>query len=208
MGACSYVDLFLVRHGITDWNREKRYLGHTDRGVLTHELYRLSALREELGKRSFDYVFTSDLLRCRETVSYLGYGSAACPDKRLRELNFGEWEGKTYEELKDNDHYRRWLNDWEHECPPDGESGGGFAARVEDFIHERFLHMSENYNARVLLLTHGGVIRYLLTRFKATETFWERSIQHGQGIRISLIREEGEWTCSSLSEVPLPGKGK
>ncbi|MFE7062780.1 histidine phosphatase family protein [Sutcliffiella sp. NPDC057660] len=207
MGTCGNVDLFLVRHGITDWNRDKRYLGHTDRGVLIHELFRLHALRKELMNHSFDYVFTSDLLRCRETVSYLGYGAMACTDRRLRELNFGEWEGKTYEELKDNDHYRKWLTDWENESPPNGESGRGFTARVDDFIHERFLHITEKPSARILLVTHGGVIRFLLARFKATDTFWEGAIQHGQGVRISLTRKEGEWTCNSLSEVPLPGKG-
>ncbi|MGM0836404.1 MAG: histidine phosphatase family protein [Bacillota bacterium] len=207
MGTCGHMDLFLVRHGITDWNREKRYLGHTDRGILPDELYRLYTLRKELMNHSFDYVFTSDLLRCRETLSYLGYGAMACTDRRLRELNFGEWEGKTYEELKNNDHYRKWLTDWVVECPPNGESGSGFAARVDDFIDEQFLHNSEKPSVRILLLTHGGVIRYLLARFKATDNFWEGSIQHGQCVRISLTREEGKWTCSSLSEVPLPGKG-
>ena len=54
MGTCDDMDLFLVRHGITDWNQEKRYLGHTDRSIINSELIQLEKLQKELMAQRFD----------------------------------------------------------------------------------------------------------------------------------------------------------
>jgi alpha-ribazole phosphatase len=205
------MDLFFVRHGITDWNKEKRYLGHTDREVINSELGQLTELKDELKKINFDHVFTSDLRRCQETLSYLHLSSPASVDTRLREMNFGDWEGKTYEELKHDPAYRNWIDNWEQGSTPNGESGEGFKVRINSFFNElfqRILENTTNSNQKILVMTHGGVIRYFVSKMVSSHTFWNFIVKHGQGIRLSFVWEKGEWVCSSLSEVPFQEKEK
>lgn len=210
MGTSHYMDLFLVRHGVTDWNKEKRYLGHTDRGVLTSELTQLNKLQKELAEISFDHVFTSDLLRCRETLAYLNIPSQVSVDTRLREINFGDWEGKTYIELKDDRMYRDWLNNWEKHSIPNGESANTFKSRIESFIQDLDHHSVKLIPNRrkLLIVTHGGVIRYIVSKFVPSIAFWELSVTHGHGIHLTLVKQKGEWVCNSLSVVPFQEKEK
>ncbi|WP_335869893.1 histidine phosphatase family protein [Bacillus sp. 2205SS5-2] len=206
MGTCRRVDLYLVRHGLTDWNREKRYLGHTDRDVIVEELEQLSSLKKEIGRLRFHYVYSSDLVRCLSTLDFLDLSVTYCEDARLRELNFGEWEGKTFEELKDFSLYHEWINNWEQTSPPKGESGIAFQQRVNSCVEEMLETID---SANILIVTHGGVIRYLLSKFKASNFFWESPVvKHGQCLAVRLVEREGGWTCSSLLVVPTLEKGE
>ncbi|WP_018924541.1 histidine phosphatase family protein [Salsuginibacillus kocurii] len=206
MGTAYHVDLFLVRHGVTAWNKEKKYLGHTDLGVMKHELETVKELKQHLQQLDFDSVYTSDLRRCRETLSYLDLRTPETVDERLREMNFGDWEGKTYEELQHIQQYRNWVDDWESGATPNGESGAEFKARIESFRDDLCHHLEgqDHEKQNILIMTHGGVIRYLASTFVAARTFWELGVKHGQGMRLSLTVEKGEWRCSSLSAVPFP----
>lgn len=211
MGTSHYMDLFLVRHGITDWNKEKKYLGHTDRGVITSELTQLNKLQKELVEISFDHVFTSDLRRCRETLAYLNIPAQVSVDTRLREINFGSWEGKTYNELKDDQTYRDWINNWEKHSIPNGESADTFKARIDSFFQDLFqqpIKSTQNSKKAFLIMTHGGVIRYFVSSFVPAASFWDLPVMHGHGIHLSLVWKEGEWVCNSLSAVPFREKEK
>lgn len=210
MGTCDHVDLYFIRHGITEWNKEKRYLGHTDKGVCKGELIQLNKLKKQLNDIEFDCIYTSDLKRCQETVAYVMGNKSAFFDKRLREMNFGDWEGKTYEELSDCKQYQTWINDWENERPPNGESGFEFKARIHSFFDELFQQVSKKSKLKQtnLIVTHGGVIKYIVSHFVPNYSFWEITIKHGQGLHLTFVKEKGEWTCNSLLEVPIVAKEK
>ncbi|PMC35967.1 histidine phosphatase family protein [Bacillus sp. UMB0899] len=209
MGTSHHVDLFLVRHGITEWNEQKRYLGHTDQGLVRKELSKLDRLKSELQKKRFDYVFTSDLQRCIDTFHYMQIPIKAIVDHRLREMNFGDWEGKTYSELKDLKAYQNWLDNWEVASVPNGEYASLFKTRIDSFFHELFQRVNDlNGSQKILLITHGGVIRYVVSKFTASTTFWDVSITHGQALQLKFEKKEGEWKCSSFSEVLSQEKEK
>lgn len=209
MGACHHVDLFLVRHSITEWNQQKRYLGHTNQSVVKEELHTLDWLKNVLQKTRFDHVYTSDLLRCQETFDYLDLPTKMSVDHRLREMNFGDWEGKTYNELKDVKVYQNWLNNLEGTSVPNGESFSIFKARIDSFFHDFFHHLNSLEDTqKFLIITHGGVIRYAVSTFIASTSFWDISIPHGQGLQLSFDKKEGEWSCSSFSEVLSQEKEK
>jgi alpha-ribazole phosphatase len=211
MGPCHSVDLYLVRHGITLWNVQKKYLGHTDIGLVESEKSQLCGLRGEMSKLTFDYFFSSDLLRCQETAAYIKPEVSFQLEKRVRELNFGEWEGKTYDQLKHDIRYTNWLDDWEELGPPNGETGIQFKARVDQFLTE-LLQRIEKMGTKggrvpkVLIITHGGVIRHILSRCISGRSFWQWKITYGKGYRLSLDWQEGEWRCNSWSEVPIQEK--
>ncbi|MDQ0228996.1 histidine phosphatase family protein [Metabacillus malikii] len=202
MGTNHNLDLYLVRHGVTDWNQQKRYVGHTDRPVIESELSLLAPLKQALANIEFDKIVVSDLRRCQETFAYLQIDGEPNTDSRLREMNFGDWEGKTYYELKDDKVYQNWLNNWEEHTIPNGDSGDDFKSRVDSVLQELLAEAKSESN--VLLVTHGGVIRYIVQKYHHTTSFWDFPIKHGTAITLSLSfnEEKGEWQCISLSAVP------
>lgn len=205
-----YVDLYLIRHWITDWNRDKRYLGHTDQDILLDGINELDVLKKELQSLSFDSIYSSDLIRCQRTLDYLHLHHSPNLDSRLREMNFGDWEGKKYDELKEDACYQNWLDNWEIHSTPSGESGQLFQERVDVFILDMLdRDRLTKEKSIILVMTHAGVIRYMLQKFKATDSFWESpNITHGKGLLMKLEEKEGDWVCKCLSEVPLAAKEK
>ena len=186
------IHLTLIRHGITSYNIEKRYLGHTDIPVIEERLKEFQPIQGE----RISTVYSSDLWRCRQTASYLFSNHNIQLDARLREMNFGDYEGKTYEQLKNLDHYRRWISDWEHTTPPNGESGTVFQQRIQQFMEEEILQMDQ-CGRSLAIVSHGGVIRYIVSSL-CNVPFWEIEVPHGEAIEMSVRKVGGHWTCTLL----------
>lgn len=129
-------ELVLVRHGTTKWNQERRYLGHSDLELLPEAYAELEPSVRKLAGLRFDGVYCSDLIRCRQTLLYLrpDLADGAVYDPRLRELDFGRYEGCTYEQLQSDPAYRAWIDDPSAVTPPGGESWGAFELRVRSFL--------------------------------------------------------------------------
>jgi alpha-ribazole phosphatase len=211
MGSSVHLSIYLVRHGLTKWNVEKRYLGHTDLSLLEHKKNELMGLKIKVKDVNFESVYCSDLTRCKETLEFLIPNVKTHFDARLRELHFGDWEGKTYDQLKNIEAYSKWLNNWDKLAPPNGESGVQFSNRIDSFMSE-LLNSAEHENyekhndKQLLIVSHGGVIRYILSKLVPDKTLWEWDIKHGRAIHLLLGWKKGEWICSSWSEVPMPEK--
>ena len=93
---------WLVRHGQTDWNLEGRYQGQSDIPLNATGLEQARACAARLNGQRFDALYSSDLLRARRTAEILGE-KLALPvrtDTRLREINHGQWQGRTLEEIR------------------------------------------------------------------------------------------------------------
>ncbi len=117
------------------------------------------SLNERLRARAFDGVWASDLQRAIETAR-LAYGEPKI-DARLRELHFGQLEGKTWEELSDKT--RSALLAFDGFGAPGGESVDGLIARLIEFVEDL-------KPGRHLIFCHGGVVR-ALTRNIAEDRF-------------------------------------
>lgn len=128
---------------------------------------------------------------------------AVVRDARLRELNFGRWEGLTYEDLRSDAHYRAWLDDMTAVIPPDGESWQQFAARTEaawrDILRQasmnrprRAAHRGANPIA-VLVVTHGGVLRRLHSLAWPAASFWDIPAPTGGGYVLVAQRQGKHW---------------
>lgn len=190
------MELWLVRHGKTAWNLERKYQGHSDPDLLPGDATELSSLRAAISEVSFSAVYCSDLRRCRSTLEYIrpDLQAAARFDSRLREMNFGAWEGRTYEQLKHNPHYRNWIDSPQTIVPPGGESWAEFKNRILAFAEE----IAEYYRSHLvgqaeaeapfLIVTHGGVISLLGTILKPGTDFWdaEYKISPGEVLKLRL----------------------
>lgn len=202
--------VYFVRHGYTKWNSERKYIGHTDQSLLTESLERLDPVRAYFADRVslLNPIYCSDYIRCRETLDYI----LPCLDPetvrfdaRLRETSFGAWEGHTYEQLKDDPLYRQWLDQPEQVTPPAGEPWSGFQTRVQAFTSElqhnlltpHTLRMQSPQSAHALIVTHGGVIRMMLTQLVPGLSFWKPQVPVGSVIRLTLhMTLEERWEAA------------
>ena len=152
--------LLLVRHGETDWNRDHRWQGHSDPPLNQRGREQARALAETL--EAVDVVYASDLARARETAEILAaqLGVPVRVDARLRERDFGTWEGRTTAELEhaDAEAFARWRAGEGHGAD-DAEPYVEFFARVRSFVED----VVERHPAdSVLIVAHGGSVRAVL----------------------------------------------
>ena len=150
------LEVFLVRHGETEWSRSGQHTGVTD--IPLTERGRLEAVRlaPVLAKRTFDLVLSSPLQRARETCGLAGLGDRAQVEPDLMEWNYGEYEGLTSDEIE-----RRvpgWLI-FDNGCPG-GESPREVAARVD-----RLIEKVRRVRGSVALFAHGHVFRVFAARW-------------------------------------------
>lgn len=141
------MELWLVRHGETLWNREHRLLGWTDLPLTPTGEAQAIRLR---GKLPSLPAYSSDLQRALRTALLAGFPSMPTP--ALREIHFGSLEGALWEELEPR--YKEALLRFEGFHPPGGENLEAFQERVFRFL--------ESLTGPALLFTHGGVIRAVL----------------------------------------------
>ena len=156
------VELWLVRHGETTYNAARRIAGWCDPPLTDLGREQASMVGPLLEGTSFDSVWSSDLQRAVET-SRLAWGEAT-PDRRIRECNFGAYEGMPFDEVDAAD--ARVFMGFRDFAMPDGDSHESFLTRIGGFVDEM-------PPGRHLLFVHGGVIRILtqdlgVDRFVAT----------------------------------------
>ena len=153
--------LLLVRHGETDWNLGNRFQGHADPPLNETGRAQARELAAALADRSFDAVYSSPLRRAFETAEIIAapHGLQPVPDPGLREVDVGEWQGITREEVERRfpEQYRRWLGfgqGWD-----EGETYDEMGRRVVATL----LEIARKHGGEtVLCVTHGGPIRAAL----------------------------------------------
>ncbi|MCH1626411.1 histidine phosphatase family protein [Ferdinandcohnia quinoae] len=192
------VVIALFRHGVTEANEKHAYLGWTD-----SPLYPM----ESIHSLRYEQFFSSDLPRCMETLRILFPTARPVVLKELREMNFGKWEGKTYEELKEIQEYQDWLANPFEKTPLEGESFEEFSKRIQAGW-DRIVADCSGCN-RIAVMTHGGVIRYLLSQYAPVQKeFWDWQVGHASGYELEFeidALRRGE-RCTLLREVPLTEK--
>jgi glucosyl-3-phosphoglycerate phosphatase len=155
--------LVLVRHGVTDWNREGRWQGRLDPPLSEsgrHEASLVAARIVDDPDLLPARILASTLSRATETAAAIGdaLGIAVEPEPRLVEIGAGEWEGRTHAELEatDGERYHAWRTTPGY-GPPGGEPLTDAAARVQALLAE----VEASSTWPVLLVSHGGILRYL-----------------------------------------------
>lgn len=146
--------IYLIRHGQTSWNQEKRLQGHID--IPLNEIGRNEAniCKEKVRTLKIDRIVASDLLRAKETACIINE-AFSCPisfDSRLKELNMGDLQGRMKKDISDE----LW-NILNHEpYKLNAESLADFYKRIKSFFDE--IDVNEN----VLVVAHGGIIRMVV----------------------------------------------
>lgn len=151
-------DLFLIRHGETDWSLSGRHTGLSDIPLTDHGREVARAWRPYSATRSFDLVLTSPLQRARETCELAGLGTRAQIDPDLTEWNYGAYEGLAPHEIRAQQ--PQWLI-FRDGCPG-GELPEQVGARVD-----RVIARVRALRGHAVLFAHGHVLRVLVARWLA-----------------------------------------
>jgi alpha-ribazole phosphatase len=155
-------ELYLIRHGETELNAQGVYYGWTDCSLSEKGIMQAEELADILQEVSFDAVISSSLARAKLTaVIVSGFPKdEIITDDRLRELNFGTWEGMHHKDvmLKYKDAWEKWGSDWKNAAPPEGESFRELFIRVKSCIEDILV---EHKGRKVLIVSHQGVIRVI-----------------------------------------------
>ncbi len=191
------VTVHLIRHEKTKANFERKYIGWTDESIVVEEKCSVPLCPK--------IVYGSDLKRCEETSKLYFPEATYKPVQSLREMNFGDFEMKTYDQLKTNEMYRNWIESPEKITPSNGESFHDFTTRVVS----GFEHIIQESNEYVFVV-HGGVIRILLSKYgPTTQTFQQVTADHRTIYTLTwsdLSDVKGGKRCESLSVEHLMAK--
>lgn len=209
------MEIYLLRHGETESNRQRRYQGWSESPLSGEGRRQAAGAAAFLAGRNIQEVHCSDLQRASQTAGAIAAacGVAARPNPRLREIHFGAWEGLTYDEItaRWGEAIDQWLADPFRLAPPGGESLKDVeeraAAFMESLVGEKPGEASTpgagNNPARgsdpalpqkdrkVVVVSHGGTIRLLLfnlLQHRGT-AFWKIRVDNAS---ISLLgRQNG-----------------
>ncbi|MCM1490650.1 MAG: alpha-ribazole phosphatase [Muribaculum sp.] len=147
--------LILVRHTSVAIEKGICY-GHTDVPLSESFPYEADEVKKKLSGYKIDAAYTSPLTRCRKLAEFCGFHDAI-PDKRLMEMNFGEWEMKRYDEISDP-RLQLWYDDFLNVAATGGESAMMQRDRFKDFL--RSLQYDEDKT--IAVFTHGGILIHAL----------------------------------------------
>lgn len=157
--------LYLIRHGMTKGNLEGRFIGRTDLPLCPEGIRELKKMREEFEYPDVQKVYSSPMIRCVETAGLLYPNRLLQRVDRLREYDFGVFEGQLAKDLAGTEMFVRWNESGMSAAPEGAESITDFAERVAVGFQEILDDMMKNRVTTAAAVLHGGVILNLLSVF-------------------------------------------
>lgn len=218
------VKITWIRHGMTQANGEHRYLGKTDEPLSEKGIRFL----QEKKKKSFfnapEFLYASPMKRCVQTAEIL-FRRKPVLIPEWKEMDFGQFEGKNYEELKDNPDYQKWIDSNGTLPFPGGEpreqfirrSMEGFDWMMSDILiksekNTRIQNGTETQDLKnnceteipVVAVVHGGTIMAVLSSLTGGEYF-DFQVKNGEGYETVLEWIQGRWKITSLTKIGCKG---
>ena len=182
------MEVYIIRHGKTDWNKEYRFQGAHDIPLNDEGRAAAVALGKRLQDVHFDYVFSSPLSRAYETAQIvtgslsLSKGTQIKTDSLLTEISFGELEGLPFDQWMDTDEPRKYFfkEPGRYVPPKGGETFESGIERTGQFVHTVLEPIyKENPDARIMIVAHGAILAALMCNLenRGVQNFW------GQGLK-------------------------
>lgn len=195
----SYV-IHLIRHGLTEANISGKYAGVWDIPVCKEGFEKLYYLRNFHEYPPVAEYYSSPLKRCIQTCDVIYPKIQPIVIDDLKECNFGDWEGKTTEELSDNELYLKWMNRGSDIVPPNGESWSAFYKRIGAAFENIVESMMRRKVTSASVFTHGGVIMTILSMYGIPRAgFYEWMVDNGCGYSVRIT--PGLWMREKVIEI-------
>ena len=197
--------IYLIRNGLTEESLEGKYIGHTDVELSEEGEKQILQMKKELIYPEVDALFTSPLKRCKKTAELIYPHIKAIEINDLIEYNFGEYEGLSADDLKENKLFARWLAGEKGVEPPFGESSEDFAKRICECFKKIAEGLMKTGTTRAAVVTHGGVITSLLSAYGLPEApmhEWMMPCGCGYEIRLTPFLWSSGEKFEVVSEIP------
>ncbi len=200
------IRLVLIRHGETASNKEHRYLGRTDEDLSPCGAEKIKKAVQKKLYPEIDILFTSPMKRCLQTAQLIYPDMTAHIMPEFAEMDFGEFEGKNYQDLKDDARYQAWIDSNGTLPFPGGESQEEYIDRCklgfETMINELYKQKSVSLQSTTLqkdkykdslaanqytigIVVHGGTIMSLMHAYAGGEYF-DYQVKNGRGYICTL----------------------
>lgn len=164
MSDAKSLEIFLIRHGQTDWNREQRIMGARPIPLNVMGIQQSEAMGRVLKTVKLKAIYSSPLRRALQTAKAIARGSTlkVVEAPEVQEINYGQWVGKKFSEVKNEPAYLTY-----HSSPRDAEIPGG--EKMED-VHRRAVGFIETLRKRhkegkVVVVSHADVIKTILVHY-------------------------------------------
>lgn len=195
--------IYMIRHSMTPGNKRRAYIGATDEPLCKEGI-------ELLKGRTYpevEKVVASPMKRCVQTSQCI------YPDKepyiidKLKECDFGAFEGMTYEELKEDANYQEWISK-EGKIPfPRGEDQIEFRKRCVQGFDEAVAYFHSNNISCGAMVVHGGTIMAILEAYaRPKEDFYHWKVENGEGYLVEVDEKIWFETENSNRYVTVLGK--
>lgn len=190
----------IIRHGMTDANEKGIYIGSTDMPLSQKGAGELASKMDVYDYPSVQRVYSSPLSRCTETAEILFPETELVRADGLRELDLGEFEGKTVDELINRPEYKAWLRGGADAKAPNGESFGEMTARVFSALHNIICDMMHEGISHTAVITHAGIITNMLAGFGLPK-YEPKYLQANAGEGFDIMVTTQMWLNSQAFEI-------
>jgi broad specificity phosphatase PhoE len=190
--------LTLVRHGETEGQSSVRYHGRTDVPLSALGRQQMARARAALAHERFDAVYASTLSRSVEAAAIIADQAAGVTQvPGFDEIDFGEWEGLTVEEIRarDPERYAHWMGTRTDFQYPGGESIAAFRARVGCALHDVLAQAPPGH---LLFAVHKGIIFSILIDLLQLDEAQRRELTVALGSIHVVVRANGGWQAVAL----------
>lgn len=187
--------IIFIRHLKTPGNEKRQYIGRTDED-LSEQAVEVFRQRQEKSISDLyplvQYIISSPLKRCIQTAGLIYPGQEISVEPMLRECDFGEYEQKTYEDLKNEPEYIRWMESGGMTAFPGGEEQTSFRRRCVDGVKRWIARLLEDGADSAAFVVHGGTIMAVLSELAEDKhEFYHWQVENGGGYVAEV--SEAEW---------------
>jgi broad specificity phosphatase PhoE len=202
------VTVFLLRHGQTAWNKQGRVMGRTQVPLDTDGIQQIQKIAPLIAMLELDGIYTSPLRRAVQTAKVVAHGTNLPIRKSegLNEITFGDWAGRHFDDLIDDELYRRFIKSPAKTVLPGGETISDVQRRGLSVINEAAQKVP---GGRFLLVSHGDVIRAILSHYMKLPLNEYRRLRIDNG-SLSALQTDRRWAeikyVNYLAEIILASK--
>jgi alpha-ribazole phosphatase len=174
------VEIYLIRHIEPDFEKGVCY-GQLDVPIRNNYKELHESIIAKIPK-DYDAMFSSPLIRCKLLAEQISCNVIF--DNRLKEVNFGDWEGKKWDDINQVE-LNKWMENYIELSPPNGESLRDLVDRFSSFISD----LKKQDFSKVIIVTHAGIIRstfYILQNMPLEKVMMEK-VDYGEMIKFYCI---------------------
>lgn len=194
--------LYFVRHGETDMNARNMFYGWYDADINAKGISQAEELREAFRQIHIDKIYASDLKRAYHTAEIIAGGRPVETMPQLRELYYGKWENRTWEEMTEEDRVllKKWRTDWQEMTMPEGEPFMDFYQRVVAGLEQI---IKENKGKHVLVVSHNGALSAMHCHLTGAgpKGFWNFNSKQGHYSAVWVSEKKLTYDCLNYPAV-------